>query len=72
MASFSPVDFLCTGDGKNAAVTSRSASVEAVGLFLGCRLRTLHLQLSAAAHPGCSVGGGTQRRADEGPPIAAH
>lgn len=66
--------FLCdvSATFKKLSLWFRSASVEAVGLFLGGRFCTLHLQLPSAAHPGHTVGGRTQRCTDEGPPLAAY
>lgn len=55
-----------------AALWFRSASIEAVRLFLGGCFCTLHLQLPSAAHPRYTVGGRPQRCPDEGPPLTAY
>lgn len=50
----------------------RSASVKVIGVLLGRCICALQLQLPSTAHPGCPVGGGTQRRTNEGPPVSPH
>lgn len=58
--------------GVTEVVSSRPACVEAVGVFVGGRVGALQLQLPSAALAGRSVGGGTQRRSDERPPLSPH
>lgn len=50
----------------------RSAGVEVVGVFVGCCVSALQLQLPSAENTGRSVGGGTQRWSDEGPALPSN
>lgn len=54
------------------AVSFRSASAKVIRVFLGGRICLVHLQLPSSTHPGCAVGGGTERCTDEGSAFTSH